>query len=48
MNPSDFKPDAEATVSVPPIWHEVFEIRSYEVDGCNRLSLVSIFNFFSM
>jgi len=45
MNPNDAPPDAEAVLSAPKIWQERFDIRSYEVDGRNRLSLISIFNF---
>ncbi len=38
----------QKSLALPPeanVWRETYQVRSYEVDCCNRLSILSIFNF---
>jgi len=45
MHPDDILQQAEIPLIESNVWHEAYQIRSYEVDCRNRLSILALFNF---
>lgn len=45
MNTADRLPKASISIPEPNIWHEIYQVRSYEVDCHHRLSVLALFNF---
>lgn len=45
MDTLDPTRETPAAALEPNVWKETYQIRTYEVDCCNRLSILSMFNF---